>query len=91
MNNEAIIAYNKAILKQESQKIQRLLSANNMNYDFDVNSTGFIEITVTDGDWKHDHLALKNVMKKAGYILFKRFITDESNGDDSFSAIYTFR
>jgi len=91
MNNEEMRANGKAILKQEAQKIQRLLSANNMYYDYDINSTGFIEITVTDGDWKHDHLALKNVMKEAGYILFKRVITDESNGDDSFSAIYTFR
>ena len=91
MNRKAIQAYNYALVKQELKKIRELLSANKMYYDFNVDSQGFIEITVENGDWKHDHLALRNIMREAGYIMFSRVIKDEDNGDDSFSAVYKYK
>ena len=91
MNRKAIQAYNAEIEKQMRQNIQKLLSDNKMSYDFDIDSQGFIEITIIDGDWKHDHIALKNVMREAGYFPFGRTIIGADNGDDSFSAIYKFR
>lgn len=91
MNRKAIQAYNNALVKQELKKIRELLSANKMYYDFYVDSQGFIEITVENGDWKHDHLALRNIMREAGYIMFSRVIKDEDNGDDSFSAVYKYK
>jgi len=86
-------AHNNAIIEVKRRKIKALLEENKMHYEFTVDSNGFIEITVTDGDWKHDHIALQNAMKKAGYISFGRHIIedDEDNGDDSFSAIYLYR
>ena len=91
MNRKAIQAYNAEIEKQMRQNIQKLLSDNKMPYDFGIDSQGFIEITIIDGDWKHDHIALKNVMKEAGYFPFGGRIIGDDNGDDSFSAIYKFR
>lgn len=91
MNSKAIIAYNEALIKQERENIQSLLSANDMHYDFDVDSQGFIEITVEDGDWKHDHIRLKNLMAKNGYILFGSKEIGEDTGGDWYSAIHKFR
>lgn len=91
MNNKATQAYNKAVIKEITQKVQELLSANKMRYDFNVDSNGFIEITVENGDWKHDHLALKHIMREAGYVLFDRHIPEQDNGDDSFDAVYLYR
>jgi fructose-1,6-bisphosphatase/inositol monophosphatase family enzyme len=92
MSRNAIRAYNEAIEKETRQKIQELLSANKMSYHFTVDSQGYIKITVENGDWKHDHIALKHIMREAGYISFGRHILDEEeNGDDSFSAIYLYR
>ena len=91
MNNEAIKAYNKAIDKQLRERVGKLLSDNKMFYDYTVDSQGYIEITVENGDWKHDHIRLKNLMRENGFILFGRHIPDEETGDDSFSAVYLYR
>lgn len=91
MNNEAIKAYNAALIKQEREKIKSLLTANDMHYDFDIDGQGFIEITVEDGDWKHDHIRLKNLMAKNGYVLFGSKEIGEDTGGDWYSAIHKFR
>ena len=91
MNNEAIKAYNAAVIKQLREQIQTLLTANDMHYDFDIDSQGFIEITVEDGDWKHDHIRLKNLMAKNGYVLFGSKEIGEDTGGDWYSAIHKFR
>jgi len=91
MNIRAIIAYNEALIKQERENIQSLLSTNDMHYDFDIDSQGFIEITVEDGDWKHDHIRLKNLMAKNGYIFFGSKEIGEDTGGDWYSAIHRFR
>lgn len=92
MNIKAIQAYNEALVKQERKRIQEILSSHKMPYDFEIDSQGFIEISVINGDWKHDHLALQHVMREAGYIPFGRHIPDnQDNGDDSFTATYKYR
>lgn len=92
MITKAIQAYNKALHEQEQRKIKELLSSHKMHYDFEIDSQGFIEITVENGDWKHDHLALQHIMREAGYIPFGRHIPEEQEcGDDSFTAIYLYR
>ena len=75
--------------KKLYSKIVELLKTNGMYYDVEV-FNGTITITVENGDWKHDHIALKNLMKSHGYIFIERHITDEENGDDSFSATYLY-
>lgn len=92
MNRKAIQAYNAEIKKQTRERVQEILSHNKMSYDFTVDENGYIEITVIDGDWKHDHIALRNVMREAGFISFGRHIPEgQDNDDDSFSAIYLYR
>ena len=91
MNNEAIKAYNAVVIKQLREQIQALLTANDMHYDFDIDSQGFIEITVEDGDWKHDHIRLKNLMAKNGYFYFGCKEFGEDTGGDWYSAIHKFR
>lgn len=68
--------------------LTQIFKEENINHDFNINNDR-IEIEVIDGDWKHDHAHLKNVMKKHGFIFISREITKE-NGDDSFSAIYIY-
>ena len=92
MNSKAIQAYNEAIHKQIKEKIQEILSANKWSFDFSIDNMGYIKITVENGDWKHDHLALQHAMREAGYISFGRHIPeDQENGDDTFTAIYIYR
>ena len=71
-------------------KVAKVFNDNDLNYDYGVNPKGEVNVEVHWGDWKHDHIALQNAMKKAGYLSFGRHIIedDEDNGDDSFSAIY---
>ena len=90
MNNETIKAYNEAIVKQTREKIQSLLSANDMHYDFDIDPQGLIAITIEDGDWKHDHICLKNLMAENGYVLFDSKKIGEDSGGDWYSAIHIF-
>lgn len=91
MNNEAIKAYNNVILKELNKRISQILKNNNMNYDYSIDSEGYIKIIVENGDWKHDHIRLRKVMANAGYVCFGRHIPDEDTGEDSFSAVYIFR
>ena len=69
--------------------VTAILTANKMFYDISV-SDGFIKITVENGDWKHDHIALRNLMKSHGYTFIGRHIPDEESGDDCFSAVYLY-
>ena len=91
MNNEAIKAYNTVIINQTRENIKKLLSDNNLHYDFDVDNDGYINITIEDGDWKRDHIMLKQLMAKNGYILMESKDIGEDTGGDWYSAIHKFR
>ena len=57
---------NKYILKKMNRLtnlLTQIFKEENINHDFNINNDR-IEIEVIDGDWKHDHAHLKNVMKK---------------------------
>ena len=77
-------------IKDKRKKIGAILHNNDMHYDFDVDSNGIIEITVENGDWKHDHIRLRNLMSQMNYVFYGRHISDEESGDDSFSAVYLY-
>jgi hypothetical protein len=55
-----------------------------------VDYEGFINITIEDGDWK-DHIFLKNLMSKNGYVYFGYKEIGEDTGGDWYSAIHKFR
>lgn len=49
-----------------------------------------ISIYIEWGDWKHDHLFLRNLMYEKGYIRVRTEVTEE-NGSDCYSAIHYFK
>ena len=48
-----------------------------------------ILVCISWGDWKHEHLACKQVMTKLGYTQIQEIIT-EDNGSDCYSSEHTF-
>lgn len=79
-------------MAKEEEKINQLFKEKNLHYDFTIKDNAFIEIIVENGDWKHDHIRLRNIMADAGYVFLGRHIpdTEENSGDDSFSAVYLY-
>ena len=48
--------------------IDRIFKENNLFYDSYISTTdGIIEITIENGDWKHDHIRLNHIMNKNHY------------------------
>lgn len=71
--------------------IDRIFKENNLYYDSYISSTdGMIEITIEDGDWKHDHIRLNYIMRKNHYRLVKEVEIGTSE-DDSYSSIHYFK
>ena len=52
-------------------KVNAILRRNRLFYDVNINCN-YITIAVENGDWKHDHLALKQVMYENGFELIER-------------------
>jgi hypothetical protein len=69
--------------------IQRIFKENEMWYEWSVDFDGTVEINVEWGDWKHDHLRLKYIMKENGYCPIDENVTEE-DGSDAYSAVHTF-
>lgn len=72
------------------QDVQRIFKENECWYEWWVNTDGSIEIKVEWGDWKHDHLFLKYIMRKNHYRHIDEVVTEE-DGSDTYSAIHTFK
>ena len=70
-------------------KVDAILRRNSLFYDVTINGN-YIIIAVVNGDWKHDHLALRHVMYENGFELLGRHIDDDETSDDSFSATYLY-
>ena len=77
--------------KQLRDEISKIFSENNVNYEFDIDRNNHVNITIEDGDWKHDHLKLKHIMTLNNFICADLTAVDEEgNGDDTYSAEYCF-
>ena len=72
------------------QDIKKIFKENDLNYEWDANTDGTIDVDVVWGDWKHDHLYLRHVMTKNGYTQVYEMVTEE-DGDDAYSSIHTFK
>ena len=72
------------------QKIQNLFNKHDISYTEmeQPNDETFI-ITITNGDWKHSHLASDYIMKQCGYSLVKAVPFDVEDGvyNDWYSAV----
>lgn len=68
-----------------------LWKEHSFGYEYNLTSDNSIEVEVTDGDWKHDHIALTKVMRDNGFKVFMRNMHEsEKSFDDSYSCTYIF-
>ena len=70
------------------EQIDKIFAKHNINYDCVCNAKQ-VFITIIDGDWKHDHRFLKNVMMDNGFKCIDEYITDSDC--DCYSCEYTFQ
>ncbi len=72
-------------------KIRELFKANDLHYYWYIVSSNVVSIYIDCGDWKHDHIFLKNLMTDNGFQFLGEVTDDEEeNGDDSYSATHTY-
>lgn len=69
--------------------IEKIFRTHNMRYDYNIVSSHKVEVEIVWGDWKHDHIALDQIMRKNGFVRVGEQITEES-GDDAYSSIHTY-
>ena len=78
--------YNFQSLKSIANKIENLLSAENI-YSTVYPDDGYVTVYIDNGDWKHDHLRAINLIKdnfNVDYIESK----EEDNGTDTYNAYH---
>ena len=73
----------------EVSMINKYLSDNQLYTDGVWHDGGDIMVQVNWGDWKHDHLWLRDLMQYLGYTHISEYVTEE-NGSDCYSAEHTF-
>ncbi len=78
---------NSDITEEDELKISKLLEENKFHADVYVNNQALC-VEIKNGDWKHDHIRLKNFMKEQGYMLLSS--VEQPSNDDCFSAIHAF-
>lgn len=72
----------------ETTKIWHYLEDNGLYVDnVYVNSEGCVEISISWGDWKHEHGWCDSAMRYIGYGCDDEVVTEE-NGSDCYSAIH---
>lgn len=77
-------------IEEIENKIREKLKEAHRWYDIDVINDETIEVEISDGDWKHDHLYVKNVVFEiAEPKRYEEIITEESE-DDCYGAIHRF-
>ena len=70
-------------------RVRNLLSSHQMYYSISVINSSSVSISVDDGDWKHEHLALQRLMEENGFTLVcKENIRED--GSDCYSAVHTY-
>lgn len=70
--------------KELRQIVSNLFKENEIHHNFNV-SNGIVDVSVEWGDWKHEHLFLRNLMRKNNFALMDEHITEE-DGSDCYSA-----
>ena len=68
--------------------VNEIFAKHNINYDCVYNAQQVI-ITIIDGDWKHDHIFLKNVMEQNDFKCIDEYVTDSDC--DCYDCEYTFQ
>ena len=78
-------------MQERDKKIIDLFKANNVWYDYGWTADGKLEVNVSDGDWKHDHIFLDHFMTNARYERVEERIYGQPTGGDWYSAVHVFR
>ena len=72
------------------EQVNNIFAKHNINYDCEYNCDAQrVIITIIEGDWKHDHRFLKNVMTENGFECVDEYITDSDC--DCYDCEYTFQ
>lgn len=71
-------------------KIQQILKAHDLYYEFDTFKDGTCSIAIEWGDWKHDHRYLDHLMTKNGFEVINEELTNE-DGSDCYSSVHYYR
>lgn len=73
------------------KKIEKIFKDNNLSYEWEVSVDlpNVVMIYVEWGDWKHDHIYLRNIMQKHGFHLISEEVTEE-DGSDAYSATHIY-
>lgn len=78
-------------MMERNQKIRDLFKENHVYYEWGWTAEGTLEITVEDGDWKHDHIYLDWLMKNNGYEKTEERHYGEPTGGDWYSSVHVFK
>ena len=70
------------------EQIDEIFAKHNINYDCVCNAKQ-VFITIIDGDWKRDHIFLKNVMEQNNFECVDEYVTDSDC--DCYDCEYTFQ
>ncbi len=85
---ETINNFNTNQIENLNNIVKNIFSNNKLYYEWSVINDNTLYVYVENGDWKHDHISLKNILTNNSFILIDRNVyeTDE----DCYSAEYTF-
>ncbi len=73
------------------ERVKKNFAEHNINYDCDYYNCNAqqVIITIINGDWKHDHRLLQNVMEQNGFECVDKYIT--ASDCDCYDCEYTFQ
>ena len=72
------------------RRVYEYLCDNGLSFDECSANEATAIVSITWGDWKHEHGFCNSLMKYLGYTLFKEAVTEE-NGSDTYSSIHYFK
>ena len=78
-------------MQERDQKILDLFKKNNVWYEYGWTADGNLEVDVSNGDWKHDHIFLEYFMRNAGYEQVEVRRYGPPTGGDWYSAVHVFK
>lgn len=78
-------------MQERDQKILDLFKKNEVWYEYGWTAEGNLEVNVSNGDWKHDHIFLEYFMRNAGYEQVEVRMYGPPTGGDWYSAVHVFK
>lgn len=78
-------------MQERDQKIIDLFKENDVWYEYWWTAEGNLEVEVSDGDWKHDHIFLEHFMRNAGYEQVGERHYGGDTGGDWYSSVHVFK